>query len=403
MTDNIASRSIQAARTPFPAALALTACLAATAAWILVAMTDTGTVELAWSNRDFANYWIAARLALEGRVHDVFSAHAVYFAHMQAAFGSNYPWHAWSYPPHYLLTVLPFGWLGYKNAMVAYLLLTFLLLCAAIRLAAPAATSRQLLWLLLAILTNAMATQNGFLTSALLLVGLAGRFDRPVLAGICIGLLTIKPQLGLLLPLLLLYERRWLVITVASVTALGLVAVSMAAFGFSSWQGFMENVVPYQTGVMRRATGIFLHMMPSVFGSLRSLGFSSDIALAAHVPVAVAALILWLYSLPRLQGDWARAASTTFATFVITPYSLSYDLVILAAVAAFWPLPGGRPTGMPLKALLLATAAIPVYMPVLGLAGLPGTPLLILPTWILLLINEGALAPFIPRTRPAGT
>jgi uncharacterized membrane protein len=51
---------------------------------------------------------------------------------------------------------------------------------------------------------NLYHVQNGFLSAALLLGGLALRMQRPLLAGVLIGCLTIKPQLGVLLPLPLL-------------------------------------------------------------------------------------------------------------------------------------------------------------------------------------------------------
>ncbi|MBD9371452.1 DUF2029 domain-containing protein [Rhizobium sp. ARZ01] len=385
------------------AAVAIAASLFAAIAWSILAVTDTdrSAITLGWSNKDFANYWIAARLTLQGAVGEVFSAHEVYFAHMQAMFGPDYPWHAWSYPPHYLWTILPVGLLDYKSALIAYLLATFLLFCASIRTAAPYATPRQWLFLLPAVATNAIATQNGFLTSALVLIGLASRYNRPILAGLCIGLLTVKPQLGLLLPLLLLYERRWLVIMVASLTALGLAMASVAAFGLSTWRGYIEHVAPYMTDVMRYGTGIFLHMMPSVYGSARSLELSSDVATAVHFPVALISLCLWFLSLKRLQSDWARAASTIFATFVISPYSLSYDLIALASVAALWPLPGANPPGKALRASLFAVAIMPILMPVLGLSGWPIASLLIPLAWLLLMRSEAASSPSLRHRQPS--
>ncbi len=393
MTDETANLIHSGTRLPpsLPLRAAVAAILIAALAWVAILLTDTGTISLAWSNRDFANYWIAARMALAGDVTDLFAPQPVYFSHMSAVFGPDYPWHNWSYPPHYLLTVLPVGLLGYKPALVAYLLGTFLILCGSIRLLAPQADHRQFLLLMPAIVANALAAQNGFFTAALLLCGLAARYERPVLAGVCFGLLTIKPQLGVLLPLLLVFERRWMVFATAAATTLLLVAISVAVFGLSSWRGYLDHVVPYQTSVMREGTGIFLHMMPSMFGSMRSLGFPADPALAAHLPLAVAALGLWIFSLRRLQASGSRAASTVFATFVVVPYTLSYDLVALAAVAALWPFAGGRPARGALAFFLAAVAVVPIVMPYFGLASLPITSLVIPLAWITLLANEGAL------------
>ncbi|MGN5509364.1 glycosyltransferase 87 family protein, partial [Campylobacter coli] len=51
--------------------------------------------------------------------------------------------------------------------------------------------------------------QNAFLTTALMGAGLAGLETRPWLAGVAFGLLTFKPHLGLLIPVLLLLNGRW--------------------------------------------------------------------------------------------------------------------------------------------------------------------------------------------------
>jgi hypothetical protein len=65
-----------------------------------------------FANRDFANYWIAGKLILGGETADLFGPQPQYFRHLTDAFGRDYPWHNWSYPPHYLLFLWPLGWLA---------------------------------------------------------------------------------------------------------------------------------------------------------------------------------------------------------------------------------------------------------------------------------------------------
>lgn len=367
---------------------AFAAC-AAVLLWLIFGQTSSTDISLFWSNRDFANYWIASKLVLEGKTADLFGDHAAYFAHMTAAFGADYPWHNWSYPPHFLFTILPLGLAGYKVSLVIYLLFTFLLFCAAVHLVLRRANAFQLFLLAPAVIANVIASQNGFLISALLLAGLAARSHRPVLAGICIGLLTIKPQLGYLLPFLLLFERRWIVILSASITTAVLVVLSALFFGLESWRGYFDSVVPYQMTVMRELTGIFQHMMPSVYGSFRSLDLPASMALSVHMPFAILVFLIFSFSLFRLETPWARAASLVFATFLITPYSVVYDMASLAAVVALWPLAGTRPGGKVHRLLFILTAMFPVLTVFLGLAGLPLTPLVILAAWLAMLQNEG--------------
>jgi hypothetical protein len=366
------------------------------AAGIALVLREPGALSLRWTDKDFANYWVAARLAIEGHAGTVLGPPAAYLAHMRSLFGADYPWHAWSYPPHYLLLMLPLALLPYKAALLSFVTATFLLLCAALRLVCPRPRWWQILLLLPPVLTNAIAAQNGFLLSALMLAGLSLRDRRPILAGLCFGLLTVKPQLGVLLPLLLLFERQWMVIASAGLAASTLAALSAALFGVEAWTGYIEEIVPYQALVMREAEGIFLHMMPTVYGSVRSLGGEAASAFAAHLPFALAALALYGVSLPRLARPDMRAASTLFATTLAVPYLLNYDLVALLAAAVLWS--GREPLSSPWRSILAGLSLTPMIMPGLGLFGAPIAPAVILVAWLGLLHQAGGL-PWPARPR----
>jgi hypothetical protein len=62
--------------------------------------------------------------------------------------------------------------------------------------------------------------QSSFVTAAMLLTIFACLDRKPVLAGVLLGLLTLKPHLGLLFPVMLAVSGRWRVFLVASATAL---------------------------------------------------------------------------------------------------------------------------------------------------------------------------------------
>jgi arabinofuranan 3-O-arabinosyltransferase len=368
-------------------------------AYIVLVSIEPSAPTLLWTDKDFANYWLAAHLAFEGRGLDVFGPNDTYLAHLRAIFGLDYPWRAWSYPPHYLLLMLPLDLVPYKIALILFLLVTFLLLCAAIRLTSRHAADWQLLLLLPAVATNGMSVQNGYLISALLLAGLALREKRPVLAGICFGLLTVKPQLGVLLPLLLLREGQWRTIASACVTGLALFLLSVAVFGIEAWSGYFNNVVPYQTLVMKVLAGLFPHMMPTVFGSARSLGFDAAIAFAAHLPFATAVLALYSLSLFRLDRPETRAASTLFATTLAVPYLVNYDLIALVACAVL--LSGPRQETLQWRCAIIPLAFIPMLTPLLGLCGWPVAPVIILASWLALLHQEGVFSRVKPFPSPA--
>lgn len=343
-----------------------------------------------WTDRDFSNYWIASRMILEGQVLDLFRGHDAYFAHMLRAFGSDYPWHSWSYPPHFLLMIWPLGLLPHGLAMIAFLLVSLFLYLHAVSVFYRRYRSFSALLIIPFVICNIWTAQNGFITAALFLYGMALRDRRPVLAGVAFGLLTVKPQLGLLIPILLLYERQWRVIASAGMTTIGLLALSGFVFGGEAWLGYVQNTWPMQTQVMNEGTGIFVGMMPSVFGALRLHGYDAAFAMTGHLVFALMILAGFVVSLGRMTSAEDRTASLIFATFLITPYSLVYDFGALVVVAGMiW----GAGSWSFLRGFLVCIIAVMplLYFPVVVL-NVPFMPFVLLAGWCMLLAREPALS-----------
>jgi Glycosyltransferase family 87 len=318
---------------------------------------------LIWTDRDFSNYWIASRLVLSGKVLDLFSGQDIYFAHMQAAFGADYPWHNWSYSPSFLLLVWPLGLLPHTTSMVVFLLLTMLVFLHAVSVTEKDIDTPAAVLLIPYIACNIITAQNGFISGALILYGLALRDRRPWLAGIAFGLLTIKPQLGLLIPILLLFERRWLVIMAAGMTTLATVGLSGLIFGVESWRGYVEQNLPYQSFVMTEFGGTFVHMMPSLYGALRSFDVMASSALAVHMVVACLAFAAFVFALFRLKGNHERSFALLLASFLVSPYTLTYDLGGVSAFAAIWAHKSAQDADLPLLRRLVFSAV--AFLPLL--------------------------------------
>lgn len=332
------------------------------------------------ADRDFANYWMGARMALAGEHHDLF-VQETYFEHLRATFGPDTPWRNWGYAPHYLLMILPLGWLGYKSAMAVFLLSTLLLfVLAAMTFRREYAPQSD--WRLLALAVAGYAlmmidtAQNGFLFGAMLLFGLAWRAKRPLLAGIAFAALTVKPQLGFLIPVLLLIERRWWTLAWATLATAVLVALSVLAFGADSWSAYLSETLAYQRTVMTNGEGLFLRMMPTVFGSIRTLGSLPEVAFSAQWPASlcgglIVVVLLWL------ERDALRAAFfLACGTFVISPYAFNYDMGALAVIAAVLAGQGTLRWGG--AATVAAVAGFAGVVMPLGLAGVPVAPLLLM-------------------------
>ena len=316
--------------------------------------------------RDFLNTWIGARSALAGDPSRLFPDEA-YNTALQALFGANYPWHSWSYPPHLLLFTWPLGLLPYFPAYLLWCATGFALYMAAAANGERRLDRLALLALAPAVTVNIVVGQNGFLTAALLIAGLLNLDRRPVLSGIFFGLLTIKPQLGFLLPLMLLLTGRWRVIFAAAATVVVLVALTALVFGWQVWGAYLEISMPIQARNMMYSTGLGPTMMPTAFVNMRLAGFPLGTAFAVHAVVAVPAIAAVIWTFWRRRDPVLSLALLVTATFVASPYVLNYDMVVFGWVLAM--LVGRTDNDGWDHALMLALWTLPFTTVALGLNG----------------------------------
>ncbi len=109
----------------------------------------------------------------------------------------------------------------------------------------PIAPERRFLAAILIVLSpaaliNTIGGQNGFLTGALVLTGMLFAQRRPVLAGLAIGCLAIKPHLAIVLPFVLMAIGAWRAFATATLTVLGLAIGSVAVLGVEPWQDYFR-------------------------------------------------------------------------------------------------------------------------------------------------------------------
>jgi arabinofuranan 3-O-arabinosyltransferase len=283
---------------------------------------------------DFVNVWAAGRLTLDGNSAAAYNWPVHKAAEVRAVghdFANYYGWH---YPPTFLFVAAALAALPYLTAAIVWLAAT---------LAAYAATLAGILrsraGILLALgfpaaLWNVTAGQNGFLTAALIGGTLSLLQRHPALAGVCLGLLTYKPQFGLLFPLVLLADRRWLTLGVAAVVAIALAALSWLAFGAASWQAFFEGL-PQTSRVVLGEGGADWQRLQSLFGFLRAHGANEALAWSVQGAAAFA-LAVWLIWLWRSRAAFElKAAALAAGALLATPYVYIYDLVVLAVAVAF--------------------------------------------------------------------
>lgn len=218
---------------------------------------------------DFINYYSASDLWQSGQINTLFDVHE-YQAYLSELYGQAMP-RNWSYPPSFILFLLPLSALPYVSAYVVWAvggLVVFIgttLKSTANQMSSHWHSYALMVALAPASLINAFFGQNGFITGVLLYAGVRLASTRPIVSGICIGLLTIKPQLGLLIPIMLILTRNWTAILSATLTAIILCSVSVLVFGWQSWIDYFELVLPFQRYVMEEWGGLFLKMMPSAY------------------------------------------------------------------------------------------------------------------------------------------
>jgi arabinofuranan 3-O-arabinosyltransferase len=183
-------------------------------------------------------------------------------------------------------------------------------------------------------LWNVTAGQNGFLTAALI-GGTLGLLERqPALAGICLGLLTYKPQFGLLFPIVLIADRRWRTIAVAAAVAGILAALSLFAFGAESWMAF-AHWMPITSRIVLGEGHADFDRLQSVFGFVRAHGGNESLAWTVQTAwsLALAGGLVWLWR-SRAPFD-LKAAALAAGALLATPYLYMYDLAALAVAFAF--------------------------------------------------------------------
>lgn len=284
---------------------------------------------------DFISYWAAGKLGLQGQAplaYNVIEHHRV----AQEAFQQvgQIPF---GYPPAFLLLAAPFALFSYPVAAVLWVVMTWAGYALAIRLWAPKAY-----WLAMAmppLLINAITGQAGFLIAALFIAGVAVLPKRPLLGGVLLGLIVLKPQLGLVIPLALIAGREWRAFAGAAFASAGLLLLGLLIFGWQSCQAWLGNAGLYSSVVADGLAG--WQRMASVYAALRFDGLGASPAWIVQGMVAVAAIATACLIWRRTADAGARAAALAAATALASPYLFGYDTLLLILPFA-WLVARGR-------------------------------------------------------------
>jgi Glycosyltransferase family 87 len=318
---------------------------------------------------DFVNVWAAGRLVLDGTpalAYDWDIQKKVELAVLGQDFVGYFAWH---YPPPFLFVAAFLAQFPYAVAFIGWMAISIVPYLAVVRSIVGRPFGLMLAVALPMTFSNTLVGQNGFLTAALIGGTLYLLPVRPLVAGICLGLLSYKPQYGLLFPLVLIAAGHWRAFISAAVTVVALAFVSWLAFGIEAWQAFFHWMPRFSQAFLSEGQAAWWKLQ-SLYSLLRFLGCDEQLAWAVHwvftAAVATTLVLMWRSHVPYTL----KAAALAAGTLLITPYLFMYDMMVLAIPVAFLVrlgLKGGfRPYELP--ALALATALIITFI----FTGIPG-------------------------------
>ena len=283
---------------------------------------------------DFVNVWAAGKLALEGHpalAYDWDVQKQVELALLKQDFGGYFAWH---YPPPFLFVASFLAQFPYAAAFIGWVSVSILPYLAVMRAIVGRAFGLVLAIAFPMVMSNTLVGQNGFLTAALIGGTLYLLPTRKVFSGICLGLLTYKPQYGLLFPLVLIAASEWKVFFTAGATAIAVAFASWLAFGTESWQAFFHWMPTFSQAFLVEGKATWWKLQ-SLYSLVRYLGGTEQLAWIFQW-VLTAAVATTLVAMWRSQLRYSlKAAALAVGTLLTTPYLFMYDMMVLAIPVAY--------------------------------------------------------------------
>jgi len=290
---------------------------------------------------DFSVFWSASYVMLHGTPAQAYDFSS--FSRLTTELFTHFrrdSFAPWLYPPTYLLLVtplalLPFA-LGYPLFVAFGVVVLGLAASRVSGLGTMAGAGRAATLALGAapcVFVTATLGQNAFLTASCAALAVHWAARRPMWAGLCIGLLSVKPQMALLFPFVLIAARAWRTIAWAALATGTFVALSVLVCGVDSLRLFVASTGLARSIVLEHGV-VFWLVSPTPFATFRLAGVPLAVAYAAHACIAVIAIAAACTAWARSRDTRVRAAVLTVATLAANPYVWHYELAWLAVAIA---------------------------------------------------------------------
>lgn len=338
---------------------------------VVLAIELSFTSSLAWSTFtrsgppqtgfgiDFSVYWSAATVALMHGPAAVFNRDLMMAVERTVRSGELFAGTSgpWLYPPTFLIFLLPLGLVPLNVALAAfsvagttaYLRSMWAIVRGAGPLALVTVAAFPGFWLALCY------GQNSLFTAAAAAAALALLPTRPLLAGLFIALLSVKPQLGLVIPLALICSRQWRCFAAAAVGSALLWGISAAVLGGDMLPAWLHTVSWFKHTWIEHNPEIW-RGMPTIYAAARRAGASAQWAYRLQAVVAVPACVVTAWLWRGSARHELKAAALCCCTLLVQPYLLYYDLAWLAIPIAFLGMDMYRHCARPFEWVLLGVA-----------------------------------------------
>jgi hypothetical protein len=280
--------------------------------------------------RDFVNYWMGGRLALDGHLGLLTDLHA-YNALIAEQFShSTDDFFVFSYPPSLLPFLVPFGALPYLPALLIWTVINLALLVWSARLLGGDRRAQIATVLSPAALTMVVYGQFSGAMAALAIVAITRGTRQPALAGLCLALASVKPQLAAVVGLLMLMIGQWRAVAWSIPGAVAVAGLSALLFGLAPWERFIDVTVPFHVRLIHDFVVDHLRTMLSVYGAARTGGLSFAAAQAVQFVFGLS-VIAGAVLLTRRDGLTVRTLTLLLLAGIgALAYFELYDLAVVA-------------------------------------------------------------------------
>ena len=275
---------------------------------------------------DFSVFWAAAQAFAQGDAALIYDS-IVFDAKLQEHFPQENPYLlSWQYPPTMFLALAPLSALPYLPALFLWWAFSLAIFVYVLRTLWPRRSALIIALGSAAIVQGLITGQTGLFTASLLAIAAFFPARKPILAGVAAGILTIKPQFGILIPIAYLAAGCWRSFFTAGIVAISLAAVTTFIFDPSIWLAFRDAVTTHGG---RLQSDLFpFYKVISPYGGLVKLGLPTSVAIAAQltITVIIAGAIATIWR--RSQSDELRTIALCSAAAISVPYAFYYEFPI---------------------------------------------------------------------------